>query len=86
MTVAQILEAVASGKLKPADAAALMPKSPAPAKVSLKISEKGGVSVYGMGRFPVTLYREQWERLFAHREQIEAFIAANAASLKAKGE
>ena len=52
--------------------------------LSVKVSEKGGVSVYGMGRFPVTLYRGQWERLFAHKAQIEAFIEANAARLATK--
>jgi hypothetical protein len=55
-------------------------------KLSLKVSEKGALSVYGMGRFPVTLYREQWERLFSARPEIEAFIKANSATLKAKGE
>lgn len=52
--------------------------------MSLKVTEKGGLSVYGLGRFPVTLYRGQWERLLAHAGEIEAFIAANAASLSVK--
>lgn len=55
-------------------------------KLSCKVSEKGAVSVYGMGRFPVTLYREQWERLFAHKEQIVGFIEANARMLSTKEE
>lgn len=55
-------------------------------KLTCKVGEKGGVSVYGMGRFPVSLYAEQWARLFANREQIEAFIEANKASLSVKGE
>lgn len=55
-------------------------------KLSCKVSEKGAVSVYGMGRFPVTLYREQWERLFAHQEQITGFIVANAKMLSTKEE
>jgi len=55
-------------------------------KLTLKVSEKGGVSLYGMGRWPVTLYRSQWERLFKAKEQIEAFIQANRAMLKEKGE
>ncbi len=50
----------------------------------LKVSEKGGVSVYGLGRFPVTLYREQWEKLLAMSDEIKAFIAANKDRLKAK--
>ena len=52
--------------------------------LSLKVSEKGAVSVYGMGRFPVTLYREQWEKLLAQAPKIQAFIHANAASLSSK--
>jgi len=55
-------------------------------KPSLKVSEKGGVSVYGLGRFPVTLYREQWERLLGMTDDIRAFLAANADKLKVKGE
>lgn len=52
--------------------------------VSLKISEKGGVSVYGLGRFPVTLYKEQWAKLLEMADDIRAFIRDNEASLKAK--
>jgi hypothetical protein len=52
--------------------------------VSLKVSEKGGVSVYGLGRFPITLYKEQWWKLLDMAEQIRTFIAENEASLKAK--
>lgn len=50
----------------------------------LRVSEKGGVSVYGLGRFPVTLYQEQWERLLAHVEEIRAFIGENRDRLKKK--
>lgn len=53
-------------------------------EISLRVSEKGAVSVYGMGRFPVTLYQEQWEKLLAHAEQILAFIADNRDRLKRK--
>lgn len=52
--------------------------------VSLKVSEKGGVSVYGLGRFPVTLYKEQWIKLLDMGEEIRAFIAAHDKELKAK--
>jgi hypothetical protein len=52
--------------------------------VRLKVSEKGAVSVYGMGRFPVTLYQEQWLKLLGMADEIRAFIAANAAQLKKK--
>ena len=54
--------------------------------VNLKVSEKGGVSVYGLGRFPVTLYKEQWAKLLAMTEEIRAFIKEHDAELKAKPE
>jgi hypothetical protein len=50
----------------------------------LKVSEKGGVSVYGLGRFPVTLYKEQWTKLLAMADEIKAFIKEHDAELKAK--
>ncbi len=49
-----------------------------------KVSEKGGVSVYGLGRFPVTLYYEQWVRLLDQAEQIRAFMEDNKSRLKMK--
>jgi hypothetical protein len=52
--------------------------------LSLKISEKGGLSVYGLGRFPVTLYKEQWKKLLDMAEDIRAFLVANDAALKTK--
>ena len=52
--------------------------------LSLKVSEKGGVSVYGLGRFPVTLYKEQWAKLLATAEQIKKFIEENDHRLKKK--
>ena len=52
--------------------------------VSMKVSEKGAVSVYGLGRFPVTLYQEQWTKLLAMTDQIKAFIEENKAQLKVK--
>ena len=52
--------------------------------VSLKVSEKGGVSVYGLGRFPVTLYKEQWAKLLDMAGDIRAFIRENESSLKTK--
>jgi len=53
---------------------------------SLRVSEKGGVSVYGLGRFPVTLYKEQWVRLLDMADDIRAFIKENEAKLKVKSE
>lgn len=55
-----------------------------PGQVSLKVSEKGAVSVYGLGRFPVTLYQEQWGKLLEHADQIREFIRLNAGQLKKK--
>ncbi len=52
--------------------------------VSMKVSEKGGVSVYGLGRFPVTLYQEQWAKLLAMSDEIKTFIADNKDKLKVK--
>ena len=53
--------------------------------ITMKVSEKGGLSVYGMGRFPITLYKEQWLKLLDMSDAIRAFIAANEGTLKAKG-
>jgi hypothetical protein len=52
--------------------------------VSMKVSEKGGVSVYGLGRFPVTLYQEQWLKLLDLAEDIRSFIRENEPKLKKK--
>ncbi len=52
--------------------------------LSFKVSEKGAVSVYGLGRFPVTLYQEQWDKLLGQIDDLRGFIEANRASLKKK--
>lgn len=52
--------------------------------LSLKVSEKGGLSVYGLGRFPVTLYKEQWIKLLDMAEEIRAFMKSNDSLLKTK--
>jgi hypothetical protein len=52
--------------------------------LSLKVSEKGALSVYGLGRFPVTLYKEQWTKLLAMADDIKVFLAENDAKLKTK--
>jgi hypothetical protein len=59
-------------------------KKPARGSMSLKVSEKGALSVYGLGRFPVTLYREQWEKLLGMADHIRQFIQENDATLKKK--
>ena len=53
-------------------------------QLRLKISEKGGLSVYGLGRFPVTLYKEQWIRLLDQADEIKEFLKENDQQLKAK--
>jgi hypothetical protein len=52
--------------------------------VTFKVSEKGAVSVYGLGRFPVTLYQEQWAKLLSNVDELKAFIEANKSKLKTK--
>jgi hypothetical protein len=53
-------------------------------ELSFKVSEKGAVSVYGLGRFPVTLYQEQWTRLLGVTEDLKKFITENSSRLKVK--
>lgn len=55
-------------------------------KLTFKVSEKGAVSVYGIGRFPTTLYSQQWERLIAAIPDLQAFMLANKSSLATKTE
>ena len=55
-----------------------------PGQLRLKVSEKGGLSVYGLGRFPVTLYKEQWKRLLEHAEEIKTFLEQHEQQLKTK--
>jgi len=81
MSVQEILAQVANGTLKAEDAAKLLPSSQAASKgISVRVSAKGAVSVYGLqAQFPVTLYAGQWERVFAEAKPlIEKCIAENA--------
>jgi hypothetical protein len=55
-----------------------------PGQLRLKVGEKGGLSLYGLGRFPVTLYKEQWMRLLDHADEIKTFLKENDQQLKAK--
>ena len=59
-------------------------KRPARGQMSMRVSEKGALSVYGLGRFPVTLYREQWEKLLGLTDEIRRFIADHDQELKKK--
>jgi len=54
-------------------------------RLEFRVSEKGGVSVYGLGRFPVTLYYEQWQRLLGTAEELRTFLEENKSKLKLKG-
>lgn len=63
---------------------ALKKKKASSGSLSFKVSEKGALSVYGMGRFPVTLYKEQWLKLLSVSEDIKKFIEENNDRLKTK--
>jgi hypothetical protein len=63
---------------------ALKNKKPATGTLSMKVSEKGALSVYGMGRFPVTLYKEQWLKLLGISDELKKFISENDSRLKTK--
>ncbi len=65
-------------KQKLADMQAMLAQASKPKAITLKVSEKGALSIYGLGRFPVTLYRGQMERLIASVPQIKAFIETNS--------
>lgn len=67
-----------------AENAALKSAKPARGAISMKVSEKGALSVYGMGRFPVTLYKEQWLKLLDMSDDIRKFITENNERLKTK--
>ena len=88
MTTQDILSKVASGEIQPDEAAKLISAqgNGKAVQITYKVSEKGALSVYGMGRFPVTLYAEQWERLDAEpeRKRRAEFIKANGKTLTRK--
>ena len=90
MTTQEILAKVASGDIQPSEAAtlieALKGNGKANGQLTYKVSPKGAMSVYGMGRFPVTLYAEQWERLDTdeERKRRAEFIKANGKQLTRK--
>lgn len=69
-----------------AENASLKERDKSKRSVYLKVSEKGGLSLYGLGRFPVTLYKEQWSRLLDMADEIRAFLRDNDATLKTKGD
>lgn len=78
LTAAQELE------LLRAENAALKANKAKQSSISFRVSVKGAMSLYGLGRFPVTLYKEQWQRLLGEKSNIEAFIQANDVALRGK--
>ena len=81
---ARAAEAEAKANAAEARATAAEAKSARTGTLTLKVSEKGGISLYGLQRMPVTLYVNQWEKLIAHVPTLQAFMAANTASLSRK--
>jgi hypothetical protein len=85
MTKEEILAKLQSGELSVEQASKLLEEDkPKRGQLYCKVSEKGGLSVYGLQRMPVTLYVEQWQRLLDYAEEIKAFMKANDAKLKRK--
>ena len=80
MTLEQMQAQIQALMARNAELEAAMPKP----KVAIKVSAKGAISVYGLGRFPVTLYMSQWQALFEKKAAIEQFIVDNASKLAVK--
>lgn len=86
MTMEEILQKLKAGEIEVAEATRLLEAAETRrGSLYCKVSEKGGVSVYGLQRMPVTLYVEQWEKLLAFGGELEKFLTENAARLKRKG-
>lgn len=83
MTMEQLI--AANARLM-AENARLAGQVPTPKGPTLKVSAKGAISLYGLGRWPVTLYASQWEKIIEHRELISQFIQTNMASLAKKAD
>ncbi len=83
----EILAQVAAGKISPEEASKLLEQAEPENRGSLycKVSQKGGISVYGLQRMPVTLYVQQWERLLDFGDDIRKFLQEHEAELKRKG-
>ena len=86
MTKEEILAKVASGEVPVEEASKLLEKADQAKKGSMycKVSEKGGISVHGLQRMPVTLYVEQWQRLLDFSEEIRQFMKEHDSELKRK--
>ncbi len=84
MSKTQLLNEVAAGRMTPEEAAQHLDAMATPRPLTLRVSNKGCLSIYGLQKLPVTLYASQWSRIFNHMEEIRAFIEANADRLKRK--
>jgi len=85
MTQAEMLAEIERLKTANAELTARVQAGKKPGTISLKVSEKsGGLSIYGLGRFPVTLYKEQWVRLLDRKDDILAFIESHKSQLSTK--
>ena len=85
MNKQEILEKLKAGELDVEEATKLLEKADEPKRgLYCKVSPKGGLSVYGLQRMPVTLYVEQWERLLGFTDEIKAFMASHTSELKRK--
>ncbi len=83
----EILEKLKAGELEIDEATKLLEKADEPKRgLYCKVSQKGGISVYGLQRMPVTLYVEQWERLLGFTDEIKQFIAEHQSEFKRKGQ
>jgi hypothetical protein len=80
----EILERLAAGELSPEEADKLLAKDESKGAIYCKVSDKGAISVYGLGRFPVTLYVEQWQRLLDFGDAIRRFAKEHDSELKKK--
>ena len=83
MNKEEILSKVQAGEMSVEEAAKLLAE-PKRGQLYCKVSEKGGISVYGLQRMPVTLYVEQWERLLDFGDQVRSFLKENDEKLKRK--
>jgi hypothetical protein len=82
----EILQQLAEGKLSPERADQLLAEGEKKGTLHCKVSDKGGISVYGLGRFPTTLYVEQWNRLLDFGDEIRRFAREHDAELKKKAD
>ena len=85
-TLAELMAEMAKLKAANDALAAKLAKAEEPRKITAKVSLKGALSVYGLGQFPVTLYQEQWNRLFAAKDDILEYMEVHKSELKKKGD